>query len=150
MQRLWKLRRMKALHLDPDFIFDVYIKEVRPILELAAPVWHSSLTKAQSQAIERVQKVALSIILGEPHTNYELACSIFCAEPLDSRRDGLCLQFAKKTSSKSRHTDLFLPSPHTVNTRQNIKQFSEHRCHNKRFYNSPLPYLTRLLNSVTN
>ena len=45
---------------------DVYIKQVRSVMELAVPVWHSSLTLADKVAIERVQKAALQLILGLP------------------------------------------------------------------------------------
>ena len=44
------------LDLDIHKMFDVYIKEIRSILELAVPVWHSGLTKQQATDIERIQK----------------------------------------------------------------------------------------------
>ena len=43
-QKLWTLRRMKRMNMDPSHIWDVYTKEVRSLLELAVPVWHSGLT----------------------------------------------------------------------------------------------------------
>ena len=43
-QRLWTLKRMKLLNLDEDILLDTYTKEIRSILELAVPVWHSGLT----------------------------------------------------------------------------------------------------------
>ena len=147
MRKLWLLRKLKTINMDPLVIFDYYTKEIRSILELAAPVWHSGLTKAQEHSIERVQKIALSIILGDHYTNYDVACAILCAEPLNSRRDTLCINFAQKTASNSRHTDMFTRRPYTMGTRQAKIPYKEHRCHTKRFYNSPLPYLTRLLNS---
>ena len=45
-QKMWQLRRMLELDLDIYQMFDVYCKEVRSILELAVPVWHSGLTKS--------------------------------------------------------------------------------------------------------
>ena len=44
---------------------DTYIKQVRSIMEMACPIWHPALTKADSRALERVQMSALAIILGE-------------------------------------------------------------------------------------
>ena len=61
--KLWTLRRMKKMNLDQAHIFDVFTKEVRSLLELAVPVWHSGLTKHQAAQIERGQKTALRIIL---------------------------------------------------------------------------------------
>ena len=43
---------------------DVYTKHVRSVLEFAAVVWSSSLTKENSMTIERVQKSAFSVIIG--------------------------------------------------------------------------------------
>ena len=57
------LRRLLKFDLDIDQMFDVYIKEIRSILEMAVPVWHGGLTKLQSSDIERVEKVAMQIIL---------------------------------------------------------------------------------------
>ena len=65
MERMWILRRMTKFELDIENICDTYVKEIRSLLELAVPVWHSGLTIKQSNDIERVQKVALFIILGE-------------------------------------------------------------------------------------
>ena len=55
-QKLWMLRRMVKMELDDTTMFDVYSKEVRSILELAVPVWHSGLTKKQTADIERLIK----------------------------------------------------------------------------------------------
>ena len=71
MERMWILRRMKFFNLDLEQICDTYVKEIRSILELAAPVWHSGLTVKQSRDIERVQKIALFIMLGDNFINYD-------------------------------------------------------------------------------
>ena len=51
-QKMWSLRRMKILDIEPYIILDVYVKEIRSVLELAVPAWHSGLTKKQSIDIE--------------------------------------------------------------------------------------------------
>jgi hypothetical protein len=58
-KKMWTIRRMKALNIEPLLILDVYLKEIRSVLELAVPAWHSGLTVRQSSDIERVQKIAL-------------------------------------------------------------------------------------------
>ena len=57
-RKLWTLKRMKLLHLNEFELFDVYKKEIRSILEYAAPVWHSSITKKQISEIESIQKIS--------------------------------------------------------------------------------------------
>jgi hypothetical protein len=67
---------------------------------LAVPVWHSGLTVKQASDIERVQKTALHIILGEDFINYDVACTIAEIEPLGIRWEELCLNFARKDINK--------------------------------------------------
>ena len=43
-KKLWILRRLKNLGAGPDELIDLYIKQICCLLELAAPVWHGSLT----------------------------------------------------------------------------------------------------------
>ena len=114
-KQMWTLRRMKVLDVDPYIILDVYIKEIRSLLELAVPAWHSGLTVKQSGDIERVQKVALYIILSDTTTgncefSYDMALALLAIDPLQERRDTLCLSFANKTL-KSRNIGLF-PNTH--------------------------------------
>ena len=92
--------------LEPLLILDVYMKEVRSVLELAVPAWHSGLTVRQSADIERVQRVAVHIILsdfttGKSQYSYDMSLVVLDIEPLSIRRDKLCLTFAKKTVNSS-------------------------------------------------
>ena len=149
-KKMWTLRRMKVLDIEPYVILDVYQKEIRSVLELAVPAWHSGLTQKQSSDIERVQRVAVSIILSDCNTgvseySYDMALVILNIEPLDVRREKLCKTFAKKTL-KSRHADMFSDNKNPHDTR-NKPDYLQPHCNTKRFYNSPLNYLTRLLNS---
>ena len=58
------------MDLDIHQMFDVFTKEIRSILEMAVPVWHSGLTNQQTSDIESVQKVAMRIILQDQYDNY--------------------------------------------------------------------------------
>jgi hypothetical protein len=147
---MWTIRRMKALNLEPLLILDVYIKEVRSVLELAVPAWHSGLTVRQSADIERVQRVAVYIILsdftsGKSEYNYDMSLVVLDIEPLSIRREKLCLNFAKKTV-KSRHSDMFEKKTYMYETRQATHAFKEHTSNTQRCFKSPLNYLTRMLN----
>ena len=46
-RKIWILRRLKQLDIEPLYILEVYLKEIRSILELAVPAWHSGLTNNQ-------------------------------------------------------------------------------------------------------
>ena len=142
MKRMWTLRRMKSLNLDENLILDTYIKEIRSILELAVPVWHSGLTVKQVRDIERVQKTALFIILGDSFVNYEAACTLMAIETLSIRRKKLCLKFSEKDVKKE--NSIFYKNP--VKTRSGDRVI-EPNCNYGRFRKSSIPYLSRLLNS---
>ena len=148
--KMWAMRRMKALGLDTFTLIDFYIKEVRVHLELAVPVWHSGLTNGLSRDIERVQRVAISIVLGRSEFHYIQTCSSLGLKPLFIRRQELCVRFALKTASPdSRHSDLFqLEKNGSHNTRSDSSWFREHICTKGRFFKSPLPFLTRTLNTL--
>ena len=105
--------------------------------------------KKQISEIERVQRVAIQIILsnsktGKSEFSYNMGLVILDLEPLDIRRENLCRTFARKTL-RSKHSDIFNTRKNQHNTRLK-KDYSENKCNTKRFYNSPVNYLTRLLN----
>ena len=71
------------------------------------PAWHSGLTLKQTADIERVQRVAVNIILSDSNTGlceYSYNIVILDIEPLEARRLKLCQKFAKQTL-KTRHAN---------------------------------------------
>ena len=64
------IRRLKQLGASETVLKDVYEKQVRSILEFSAAVWHPELTKENAAQIERVQKRAFAIILGQNYIQY--------------------------------------------------------------------------------
>ena len=144
---MWVNRRMKILGVEKFTLLDYYMKEIRVHLELAVPVQHSGLTFKLSADIERVQQVAVSIILS--NFPFEQACATLGLKPLKVRRQELCERFAVNTATKSRHHDLFqLENTGAYNTRSDNTKYREHICRKSRFYKSPLPILTRTLNQL--
>ena len=74
---------------------------------------------------------------------YDMGLVILDLEPLEVIRERLCLNFAKKTI-KSWYKDMFPENGSQHFTREK-QEFSEPKCNTRRFLNSPLNYLTRLL-----
>ena len=146
-KNMWVLRRMKALKLDAFTILDYYYKEVRVHLELAVPVWHSGLTVKLAADIERVQRVAISIVTGQTEFQYDRMCALLGIKPLYVRRQELCERFSvKTTSSECRHNELFQLQKSGYYTRN--EHYREHLCRTTRFYKSALPFLTRTINQL--
>ena len=147
-KKIWTLRKLKILKLDSEILTDYYCKEVRSILEFGVAVWNSGLTRHLSDELERVQKTCVNIILSDIPYNlsYEVSCILLDLEPLIFRRQDLCIRFIQKASKDPQHSDLLLKNTNNFNTRYSGHSYREFKCRNKRFYNSPLCYLTRLLN----
>ena len=135
---------MIKLELDTFTMFDVYTKEVRSILELAVPVWHSGLTKNQTRDIERIQRISFQIILGSAYVNYKQACNLLGSQTLEERRVKLCLKFARQNVKSD--NCMFKKPANTVITRHSNRLVREYKCRTKRYQNSSLPYLAKLLN----
>ena len=72
----------------------LYIQQIRPHLEYGAPIWHPYLS-SHTSALERVQKFALRMYLGEWTYSYEDLLEFFNLPTLQNRRHllSICLFF---------------------------------------------------------
>ena len=119
-KRIWILRRLKNLGATIEQLTDVYEKQIRSVLELAIPVWHSSLTQSNKISIERVQKSALQVILGPAYESYRCALKTIGLSTLEERRENICKTFAEKAIKNSKHKNWFKVSK--SNERKRKKQ----------------------------
>jgi len=87
-KRLWFLKKLKRAGVSVDDLVYYYQRTVRPVLEYACPVWHSSLSKQQIKSLENVQCRAVQIIAG--NTSYTEASSMLSIQSLADRRAELC------------------------------------------------------------
>ena len=145
MTNMWILRRLKHKSVTVDEMLEVYKLKIRSMVELACPVWHSSITVKEKNDIERVQKTAFHIILGESYESYSSALEILGLEKLEKRREKQCLRFAKKFSEDNRHKNKFVPN--TRRTRiSKSKKFHYPKSRTTRYRKSSIPYFIGLLN----
>ena len=138
--------RFKSLGGTRAQLLTIYQACVRSVLEFAAPVFSSGLTKSQSQQIEMVQKRAFAIFLGREYSSYETALNTLEQERLSTCRTYLCYSFALKCSKSSKHASMFPLNNSAKHNTRNNKPFLEFKCNTSRCFNSPIPSLTRLLN----
>ena len=149
-KRLWILRRLKYLGAQGIDLVDIYIKQIRSVLELAVPAWHSGITLVEQIDIERVQRCAAHIILGEDYNSYKEALKTLGLGTLKSRRDKLCLNFGKKAEKHQKFRKWFKPAVYSQNTRQERFKYSSVLAKHSRFEKSPLSFLTKRLNEFHN
>ena len=98
------LHKLVVFSVPLEDLLNIYILYVRSILEQSCQVWHSSLTLENFQDLERVQKNALKIILGEDYQTYSHALNLTGLSILFERREKLCLTFA---TSCANYTNIF-------------------------------------------
>ena len=86
-KKLWILRRLKFLGAKEGDLVDIYTKQIRSIVELAVPAWHGAITLAEQIDLERTQKCAAHIILGEDYDSYRKALRRLDLDTSQNRRD---------------------------------------------------------------
>ena len=144
----------KTLGANQSEMIDVFYKQIRCVLELAVAVWTPAMTKAECYQIERVQKCALHIIMGDRYLNYEHAVSHLDVEKLSNRRPKMCLSFALRLEKHEKYSNWFHPAeefiPLTMNTRSDKtvhqSKYKPVPFRTDQFTKSPIPFLTEILN----
>ena len=146
--RLFMLRTLKRFGFTAEELSVVYGGYVRPILEYADVVWHSSLTAKQCNDIESIQKRACRTILGRQYLSYNDALDSCKLDTLSGRRDSHCRRFAEGLSQSRRTSSLIPPTRGECHGRalRNNKKILPPRARTERYKNSPVPYFIELLN----
>ena len=127
-------------------LVNIYILYIRSVVEQSCVVWHSSLTKGEIMDIERVQKVALRIILKQEYISYGNALKSCGLKTLSERRSDLSLRFARKCTVNPKTIDMFPPTKQERKTRVTGK-FEVTRAKTVRLAKSAIPYMQKLLNN---
>ena len=140
------LHSLSPFNLPMEELINIYVLYIRSVVENCAVVWHSSLTQENELAIERVQKVALRIILGSRYVDYENALNLTQLKTLRKRRTDLCLNFARKCVKNPKTSDMLPLKKKVKNTRTHEKYYVQ-PARTDRLKYSTIPYLQRLLNS---
>ena len=143
---LWQLTRFKQYGAPEEKLVKFYVLKIRSILMFGAVCYHSSISLELSQRLELQQKRSFAIILGPKYSGYKGACDSLNLPRIDKLRDLASLKWAMKAKDNSKHSHLFPLNKCPVETR-NKKKFSEYSCKSAKYFNSAVPYMTRLLNS---
>ena len=145
MQLLYRAASFTSSRLE---LRKIYLVFIRSILEQSAVVWHSSLTAKNRLALERVQKCAVRVILGQKFSSYKDGLKKLNIQTLNIRRKELCLRFAKNCLKNEKVRSMFPKhlSNHEMKKR-NTKKFKTVLARTKRYQKSAIPYMLKLLNT---
>ena len=93
------LRRVSCFNPLLEDLKVTYFLFVRNVFEQSATVWHSSLTQENSEVIERVQKSAMKLILGNQYIEYKESLGKVDMDPKNKKRKKLfefCIEIQEK------------------------------------------------------
>ena len=104
------------------------------------------LTNVQVHTLERMQKRACKIMLGNNYNSYIDECGI---KTLSDRRQAHCLKFAQSLANCKQTENLIPTTRKDTHGRdlRNSQSISLLPCRTNRFRRSPVPYYIDLLNS---
>ena len=143
--RMIIIKKLVQFAVPLEELVEIYTLYIRSVAEQSAVVWHSSITKGEQRDIERIQKVALRVMLGERYSSYTEALKVTGLETLAARRTKLCLNFARKCVKNEQTSWMFPTNQSTVNTRHHEK-FHVTKAKTDRLAKSSIPYMQKLLN----
>ena len=145
-QRMQILHKLKSFKVDKQDLVIIYILYIRSILEQSCQVWHYSLTDEDTKNLERVQKVACSVILDSDYSGYQNALCSLKLQSLHERREFLCLKFAKACVKHPKVSELFPLNPDVTPNIRNREKFFVEPTRTDRLLHSTIPQLQRALN----
>ena len=119
-RKLYIISKLKSFGLQIEELITFWKVVLRPITEYAAPLWHSGLTEADKNKIEKLQKKVLGMVLGTKYidnkryykicgdpVSYKFALQKYGLTPLHQRREVLTQKFALETAKNINHKDMF-------------------------------------------
>ena len=106
-KKMIMLHKFSKFTNNKSHLVHIFKSQVRGVLEYCSTVWHSSLTEGDCNDIERVQKAAVRLIMGNKYQGYKEALQYMSLESLKERREKMALNFAKKSLRLGKFSELF-------------------------------------------
>ena len=146
-QRMIIIRNLSSFHVPIHELVNIYCLYIRSVAEQSSVVWSSSITSGEEYDLERIQKVALKIILGEYYVDYRNALYITNLHTLKARRTMLRKRFAVKCIQNDRTKDMFPLAVTRANTRH-VEKYQVTKAKTNRLLVSSIPSMQRELNQM--
>ena len=125
----------------------IYLSTLRPVLDYASPTYHPLLTGQQSAQLEALQKRASKIIFGFERS-YEDVISSGDQELLQTRRENLCLNFARKAASNPAFAHWFPERGETGHNTRHPEKYIVEKYRTERMKKNPVTFMRTALNRI--
>ena len=149
-KRLLLLRKATEYTNSIDDLKSIYLSYVRILLEQSCVLWSNTLTEENQNNLERVQKNAFRIILGNKYIDYETSLKHLNLEKLCLRRERLCTKFALNCINNSKTKKKFPLEKKILKKLRKPNKYKVMKTNTKRLGKSSVIYLQELLNKQTN
>jgi len=111
-KRLYFLEQLRRAGVPPQQLLHFYTAVICPALEYASPVWHYSITRAQSQHLKSIQKRAVHIMFSFTRgMSYPNVLFVANLNSLKDRRDKFFAEPFSKTCKPASCLRHLLPPP---------------------------------------
>ena len=148
--RMLILHKLYSFNVSVEDLVHIYILYIRSLVEQNVAVWNHTITQEEEEDIERVQKIALKVILKDEYESYHDALEITGLENLKTRRIELCLRFAKKCLRNEKTAGMFPLNQNYGERLRNSNRYEVKFANNNRLRDSAIPALQRMLNEDFN
>ena len=108
--RLSILCKLKYAGICMEDLITIYVLFICSIAEYCSVAFHTSLTEAQSDKLESIQRTCLRVILAENYVSYNAALEMCSLQTLKNRRENRQLSFALKCLKNDFNSDIFPPN----------------------------------------
>ena len=145
---IWSIFHLRNAGLKGKRLFRLFACFVRPMIENNSPVYHSMITAAQAQELERMQHLAVRICFGG-ETNARAVMAENGIDTLASRRVCRIDRFIRKNINNPMVKDRWFPRrrecAYGIRNRRGIEETA---ARTSRLYNSPVSYMRRSANAL--
>ena len=142
---LWVLKRLSEFGVSIERLLETYKLRIRVFVEQNVPLWMYNISQKMSNKIERLQKVALYILLGRnADKDYFVNLSMLDLDTLKDRRDKIAEKFAGKVLKHPQHRKMFqfILSDRTRSGKKILVPWAR----TQRYARSTVPSLGRVIN----
>ena len=142
---LWILKRLVELSVPIELLSLTYKLRIRVFVEQNVPLWMFSISKKMCEKIEKLQKIAIYIVLGkDAKKDYLCNLTRLNLETLEDRRLKLAQKFASKILKHPEHRKIFKFN-NSDRTRYGNKVIVP-TARTARYDKSTIPSLARIIN----
>ena len=141
-KRIFMLTHLRRSGASSEDLLHIYCAIIRPVLEYAAPVWSTSLTRQQVDQLESIQKRCIKII--SPGKDQQEALHDLDLTTLEDRRTQLCKKFFLKIQQKDDIINDLLSENKQLHYNLRTQQpYKIPHANTERYKNSFIPYALR-------